>query len=151
MTRLILSGNEWYHILPYVAARAGEDGSPWRTRNGVPLCATSVRRYQRIARAKIAEDAAETRQDALKRHVDERRECYRQAMRGGDTRTALAILDSLARLQGLTPEGELAEQLRLAREHEDRLFGAAHGDGASAGGGRLPGAVPPTNGHGHGH
>lgn len=163
MTRLLLSGYETWDIRPYIAQHAGSPESPWRTRDGLPLCRRSVSRYQMIARAKIMQDAAEGRADALRRHVKERRMLYRDCVANGDQRTALAILDSLARLQGLTPEGELAEQLRQANEHAAALLtppavaARLSGDGAALP--QLPHSGPPkppggngTNGHnGNGH
>ncbi len=55
---------------------------------------------------------------------------YRLAVEAGDQRTALSILDSLARLQGLTPEGELAEAVRQATEERAKVLGGRFdGDG----------------------
>ena len=114
MIRLLLNGYESWEIRPYVSDRSTDPASPWHTKDGVPVASRTIRRYGVIARAKIAADLAETRQETLNRHIRQRNAIYRRRVEVNDHRTALAILDSLAKLQGLTPEGMLAEQLRLA-------------------------------------
>ena len=111
-----------------------------------------VRTYIRRADELLVERRDTNRRRLVARHVAQRESLFARAVNGADYRTALAIVDSLAKLQGLfTDARELKELVRLAAalgarlvELEKRLEDARrHPAGAPASGpadGHTPGA-----------
>ena len=111
-----------------------------------------VRTYIRRADELLVERRDTNRRRLVARHVAQRESLFARAVNGADYRTALAIVDSLAKLQGLfTDARELKELVRLAAalgarlvELEKRLEDARrHPAGAPAAGpadGPAPGA-----------
>jgi hypothetical protein len=60
----------------------------------------------------------------LNRHLLQRRQLYAHAVGAGDFGTALRILDSEAKLEGLFESGELADLARQVAELRQKLEGA---------------------------
>jgi hypothetical protein len=106
-----LAGAEMPGVREYVREAEKNAGSPWHRGEGrKPLSDSQLWRY--IAKAdKAMEDSTRaSRKKQLRRHLAKRGELYARAVNAGDYRTALAVLDSQAKLLGLADE-EFAAQL----------------------------------------
>lgn len=109
-----------------------------------------VRTYIRRADALLVERRDTSRRRLVARHIAQRESLFARAVNGADYRTALAVADSLSKLQGLfTDSRDLKEGARLV-ELETRLEDARrHPAGAPAAGpadGSPPGADPGAGG-----
>ena len=72
-----------------------------------------IRKYIAKADALLVERLDKKRKQVIARHISQRQALFAQAVLNADYRTALAILDSEAKLRGLFPEKEMKELLRL--------------------------------------
>jgi hypothetical protein len=88
-------------------------------------------RYVQAADALCKEHFDAQADHLLSRHLLQRRQLYAHAMSAGDFRTALSVLESEARLEGLDPLTKL--KIREAEEFERRLA-AVEGRMADQGG-----------------
>ncbi len=127
-----------------------------------------VAHYIRRADDLLVERNDRNRRRLLARHCAQRESLYARAVNGADYRTALAVIDSLAKMQGLfVSPSDVKELARLAAAQGARLVelekrledarrtqegtpptGSTDGPppGADAGDGGDPGPVPPRPG-----
>ncbi len=102
---LRLGGSELWDLMQYVAERAKEAGSVWVPQEGQePLKERQIRYYIAKADALIRKSTAGKREQHIKTHLARRRYLYGRATQAGDLRTALACIDSEAKLLGIYPE-----------------------------------------------
>jgi hypothetical protein len=115
LLRLLLDGAQPWDIRHYVSGREAAGAPPWAVpQGGKPLSERQIRRYCDQADRLIAESCRTHRKQLLRRHLAQRRNLLARALNTGDLRTALAVLDSLAKLLALFP----SEDDALRREAE---------------------------------
>jgi hypothetical protein len=139
-----LAGAEMPGVREYVREREKDADSPWHLAEGQkPLSDSQLWRY--IARADRLMEASihASRRRHLRRHLARRGELYARAFNAGDYRTALAVLDSQAKLMGLD-NAELAAKLAALEKKIQEMrnnggTGGADAVGGAAGG--RPGGV----------
>jgi hypothetical protein len=129
-----LDGARHWDVRRYVAEKEAAGEPPWKLEDGgKPLSERQIRRYIDQADARIADSCRSSRRRLMRNHVAYRHSLYARAVTKADERTALAVLDSLAKLQGLFPSGdeELVKELAKARRElaELKARGAGSGDG----------------------
>jgi hypothetical protein len=113
--RLRLDGGQAWDVREYVRAREKEGAEPWAIPDGgKPLSDSQLRRYGQRADELVRESCRAHRGKLLREHIAQRRHLYARAVQAGDLRTALAVLDSLAKLLALFP----SEDDALRREAE---------------------------------
>lgn len=147
MVRLLKAGlTDERLIRNHVQREAENPASPWY--NGRPLHRVTVWRYFRLADRRLKAVRDRDLDRVIARHIAHRIEAYELALADDDIKTALSVLDSLARIEGVTPEGQLAAALDRAKELEERADGRSQ-----EAGGRMAGAAPFANGgtNGNGH
>ena len=111
LLRVMLDGGQKWDFVDFVREREAEPGSPWFVaEGGEPLSYSQIRRYVQRAQRLIAQSGQGEREQLLRMHIAKRDHLYAKAIAQGDTRSALAILDSQAKLQKLvsTDEGKAA-------------------------------------------
>lgn len=102
--RIRLSGAKLWDVTEYVSEAEQTEGSPWQLAEGeTPLTERQIARYVEKADALIAESTRQSRKRSLARHLAQRADLYAKAVNAGDIRTALAVLDSEAKLRRLFP------------------------------------------------
>jgi hypothetical protein len=136
-----LDGARHWDVRRYVAEKEAAGEPPWKVEDGgKPLSERQIRRYIDQADERIAEGCRSSRKRLMRNHVAYRHNLYARAVNKGDERTALAVLDSLAKLQGLFPTGdeELVKELAKARRElaELKAGGTRGGDGNAQAGGQ---------------
>ena len=97
MLRIRLDGAQFHDVVQYAA----ENG--WGPKD------RQVRTYIQRADKLLVERRDKSRKKVVARHLAQRQVLYARAVNGADYRTALAILDSDAKLRGLYPEKEVKE------------------------------------------
>jgi hypothetical protein len=107
--KLRLGGAELPDIREYAQAQQ----PPWG------VCDAQLWRYVKAADALCVKYLDGKSEHLLSRHLLQRRQLYAHAMGAGDFRTALSVLESEARLEGLDPLTKL--KLKEAEEFERRL------------------------------
>ena len=140
--RIRLDGAQFHDVVQYAAEKE------WGLKE------RQVRTYIQRADEKLVERQDKNRRRLVARHVAQRESLFARAVNGADYRTALAVIDSLAKMQGLfVAPSDVKELARLAAtqgarlvELEKRLEDARrHPAGAPATGpadGRPPGTDP---------
>jgi hypothetical protein len=129
--RIRLDGAQFHDVVEY----AREKGWDVKERQ--------LRKYIARADELLVERRDKNRKQVIARHLAQRQALYARALNAADYRTALAILDSDAKLRGLFPEKELKELVKLAAaqgqriEELERRLKHAHPGGAAA---AVPGA-----------
>jgi hypothetical protein len=99
-----LDGAQFWHVREYAREKEREEESPWHLKDGQkPLSDGQLWRYIRRADQMLADSCRASRKKLLRRHLAQRRHLYAKAVSQGDTRAALAALDSEAKLIGLFP------------------------------------------------
>ncbi|HEX5272170.1 MAG TPA: hypothetical protein VFW33_16855 [Gemmataceae bacterium] len=136
-----LDGARHWDVRRYVAEKEAAGEQPWKVEEGgKPLSERQIRRYIDRADEMIADSCRSSRKRLMRNHVAYRHNLYARAVNKGDERTALAVLDSLAKLQGLFPTGEedLVKELVKARRElaAMRAKEVAGGDGSAQTGGQ---------------
>jgi hypothetical protein len=142
--RVILDGAQPWDVRQYVSERQAAGEPPWTLPDGAkPLSERQIRRYCDLADRRMARASRTQRRKLLREHIARRLSLYARAVNKGDERTALAVLQDLAKLQALYPsEDEMlrreAEALRkqLAEQKEAKGEG---GNGPAAEGAGGPG------------
>jgi hypothetical protein len=141
--RIRLDGAEFWDVRQYVAEKERAAEAPWAVpAGGKPLSQRQLWRYVAQADRLMAESSETGRKKRLRVHLARRKGLYARAVAAGDVRAALAVLQDLARLQGLYPSEDDALK-RLAENLRKQLAdakGARHGDGN---GGAAEGAGGP--------
>jgi hypothetical protein len=103
--RIRLDGAEWWDVRQFVTEKQEAGLPPWAIpEGGKPVSERQLYRYMRAADRMVRESLADTRPKVIRDHIAKRRALYARAVRAGDFRSALSILDSLAKLQGLFPD-----------------------------------------------
>ena len=146
-----LDGAKEWDVRRYVAEKEAVGEPPWKLPDGGnPLSQRQIRNYIREADRRIAKSTQGTRQRRIARHIAFREKLYARAVNKGDERTALAILDSLAKVLDLLPsEGDRLERKldELARKLDkleacggtsDGIEKAGGGNGATGGAAAQP-------------
>jgi hypothetical protein len=112
MLAIRLDGAKEWDARRYVAQKEAAAEAPWKVpEGGNPLSRRQIRNYIREADRRIARSTQATRRRRIARHIAFREKLYARAVNKGDERTALAILDSLAKLLDLLPsEGDRLER-----------------------------------------
>jgi hypothetical protein len=104
LLRIRLDGAEFWDVREYVREKEGESRSAWFLKEGEnPLSDGQIRRYQGKADALILQSHERSRKRLLRRHLAQRRNLYAKAVLQGDVRTALAVLQDKAKMEGLYP------------------------------------------------
>lgn len=104
LARIMLDGTMNLDIEQFVREREKDPKSLWFVGEcEQPMHYATIRRYIGKAEKLIAADCKEDRPKLIQWHIAKRRRLYAGAVRQGDNRAALAILDSEARLLGLFP------------------------------------------------
>jgi hypothetical protein len=142
VVRILLAGAKFMDIREYVSEKAAQPGNCWTLAEGEnPLSDAQLRRYQRKALNLISASTKETRRKRIERHVAQRQYLYAQAVAAADYCTALAILDSEAKLFGLDnlelrkELDELRAEIAEAKKNADApATGEAATGGDSVGG-----------------
>jgi hypothetical protein len=130
LVRVLLAGAKPTDIREYVAERAKDPASPWFVAEGQkPLSVKQIFNLARKAGEVISASTKEKRRKRIERHLAQRQHLYAQAFGASDYRTALACLDSEAKLLGLF-DGELTRQLEAMRRQIEEM--RRHGDGNPA-------------------
>jgi hypothetical protein len=142
--RIRLDGAQPWDVREYVRARERAGAAPWAIpEGGKPLSDSQLRRYGRRADEMVRDSCRANRGKLLREQIAQRRKLYARAAGAGDTRTALAVLDSLARLLGLFPseDDELKRLAGALRKQLAELKGVNNGggDGSAAEGVGGPG------------
>lgn len=107
--RLRLAGAGFPAIRAHVRALEAVAGSAWELPPGAkPLSGSQIRRYSARAARLIAPSSRERRRKAIYRTLARMRHLYAKAVRQGELRTALAVLNSEARLLDLFPPKKVA-------------------------------------------
>ena len=145
MLAIRLDGAKEWDARRYVAQKEVTGEPPWKMpEGGNPLSRRQIRNYIREADRRIAQSTRATRRRRIARHIAFRERLYARAVTKGDERTALAVLDSLAKLLDLFPsEGDalLHEMAALRKELGGLKARKDDGDGGAQtpGGGPHPG------------
>jgi hypothetical protein len=106
--RIRLDGAERWDVCEYVREKEKEEGSVWFLAPGQePLSDSSLWRYISHAEKAIQQSTDQGRKVMRKNHVAKRRNIYAKAVLSADYRTALACLDSEAKLLGLYPSSKI--------------------------------------------
>jgi hypothetical protein len=97
-----LDGAKLWDVRQYVSEKEAEEGSVWQLQEGdKSLVDRQLYRYIEQADKRIAADFVTSRKKRIRQHVAKRQHLYAKANLAGDYRTALAALDSEAKLLGL--------------------------------------------------
>ncbi len=105
----MLDGAMPFQVRQYVAEKEAAGEAPWTIpEGGRPLSERQIRRYSDQADALMAEAVRTNRKKLLRRHIARRHQLYVRSVNSADYRTALAIDQDLATLQGLYPPRKIA-------------------------------------------
>jgi hypothetical protein len=142
--RVRLDGAELWDVRQYVAEKQQAGEEPWALRDGEnPLSDRQLYRYLAAADALVAESCRTSRQKLLRNHLAQRRKLFARAVAAGDVKAALAVLQDIAKLQGLYPSEDdvLRREAEALRKRLTELKGTKHGDrnGEAAAGAGGPG------------
>ena len=107
--RVRLDGAQFHDIVQYGSEK------------GWGVTDRQLRKYVARADALLVERQDRSRKQVIARHLAQRMALYARAVNAADYRTALAILDSDAKLRGLYPEKELKELAKLAAAQGTRI------------------------------
>lgn len=137
--RIRLDGAQHHDVLEYAASKG------WNVTD------RQVRNYLARADALLVKRRESSRKKLLARHCAQRESLFARAVNAADLRTALAVVDSLAKLQGLfTDARDLRELARLAASQGARVLELERrlaDSGRDSPGATTPGAAPgPTAG-----
>jgi hypothetical protein len=109
--RIRLDGAQYHDVVQYAAEKG------WDIRE------RQIRGYIGRADDLLVERQEKSRRRLLARHIASRESLFARAVNAADLRTALAIKDSLAKLQGLfTDTRDLKELTRLAASQSARIL-----------------------------
>ena len=88
----------------YVRDKEQVGEEPWKMGpDQKPLSESTLYRYVALASERISEACLAQEKDAVHLHLSQRRGLYARAVEDGDFRTALCVLQDLARLADLYP------------------------------------------------
>jgi hypothetical protein len=107
--RVRLDGAQFHDIVQY----GSESG--WNVSD------RQIRKYIARADALLVERQDTRRKRVVARHLAQRMALYARALNAADHRTALAVLDSEAKLRGLYPEKDIKELVKLAATQGQRI------------------------------
>lgn len=102
--RIRLDGAQWWDVVEFVREKQQECGSAWFVPEGEKsLSEGMIRKYQEKADRLMVTSHERSRKKLFRRHLAQRQNLYARAVTTGDIRTALACLDSEAKLLGIFP------------------------------------------------
>jgi hypothetical protein len=102
--RIRLDGAAFHDVRQYVAEQEAKGERPWKVpEGGGPLSERQLWRYVGQADELLAVSLATQRKKRRRLHLGRREKVFARAMQASDLRTALAALDSMAKLEGLYP------------------------------------------------
>jgi hypothetical protein len=108
--RIRLDGAQFHDIREYAVEK------------GWGVSDTQLRRYIQRADELLVERQDRSRKKVIARHLAQRQVLFARAVNAADYRTALAVLDSDAKLRGLFPDSrEVRELLKLAATQGARI------------------------------
>jgi hypothetical protein len=108
--RIRLDGAQFHDVLHYASE------------NGWGVSERQLRTYLARADELLVERQDRSRKKVIARHLAQRQALFARAVNAADYRTALAILDSDAKLRGLFPDSrEVKELLKLAAAQGGRI------------------------------
>jgi hypothetical protein len=107
--RIRLDGAQFHDIVQFAAEK------------GWGVNERQLRNYIARADALLVERQDKSRKKVVARHLAQRTALYARALNAADYRTALAILDSDAKLRGLYPEKDIRELVKLAAAQGQRI------------------------------
>jgi hypothetical protein len=140
--RVRLDGAQAWDVREYVRGREKEGAGPWAIpEGGKPLSDSQLRRYAQRADELVRDSCRANRGKLLREHTAQRRNLYARAVKAGDVRTALAVLESLAKVLALFPSevDRVEHKLDEVNQKLDRLeaAGGTGGGTEKAGGGNA--------------
>lgn len=109
--RIRLDGAQYHDVVQYAAVQT----PPW------DLKERQIREYIRRADNLLVERQDRNRRRVVARQLAQRQALFARAVNAADYRTALAIIDSEAKLRGLYPEKDLKELVKLAAAQGQRI------------------------------
>src|SRR6266478_4978278 len=102
IVQILLNGAQAWDMIGYVRKNEQDPKTPWFIQPGnTPLSYDQIRRYTRRAEAEITRTVRPKHAKLIDRHIAQRRHLYAMAVSQGDTKAALSVLDSEARLLGI--------------------------------------------------
>jgi len=119
--RIRLDGAQFHDVVQFSA----EKGWGIRERQ----LRTLIRRADEL----LVDRQDKSRRRTIARHLAQRQALYARAVNAADYRTALAILDSDARLRGLYPEKDIKDLVRLAAAQAAKIEELERKDAAREG------------------
>lgn len=96
VSRLILAGGEFPDVRQYAAEQ------DWKVSD------RQLHRYMSVSHKRMAKAAKRNTEELVGRHLMQRRALYARCIKANDLRTALAVLNDEANLQGLYPPKKIA-------------------------------------------
>lgn len=102
--KMRLSGAEWYDIIAVVNKDGGADFPDGPGAKAWHIKERQVFKYIAAAEDLLLRHTYKDREKLIARHIAQRRAVFNNAAEAGDMRTALAVLDSEAKLLGLYPK-----------------------------------------------
>lgn len=126
--RIRLDGAQYHDVVQYAAEKHWD------------LKERQLREYMARADDLLVRRQEKSRKRLIARRVAQREALYARCVNAADHRTALAVLSDLDKLQGLYPEKELKDLVKLAAAQAERLRQLEARLDAS--GGQAPGGAP---------
>lgn len=112
--RIRLDGAQFHDVVQFAAEK------------GWGVNERQLRTYMSRADEQLVERQDKSRKKVVARHLAQRQALYARAVNAADYRTALAILDSDAKLRGLYPEKDVRELVKLAAAQGARIAELEH-------------------------
>lgn len=123
MTSAILDGLQGWKTIEYVRSQEKEAKSPWFVPDGIsPLTDGAIRKYLTRAYALLDKSHEKSRAKLRRRHLVQRAHLYARAMKEGELRVALSVLQDEAELHDLYPKP--ADDLARKIEHLEKQIDA---------------------------
>ncbi|HEY3788467.1 MAG TPA: hypothetical protein VGL71_06410 [Urbifossiella sp.] len=114
--RIRIDGAAFHDVQQYSAEKG------WGGKPGEGLSERQIREYMGRADKMLADRQEQRRRLIIGQHLARRDSLYARAVNAADHRTALAVLDSTAKLQGLfTDERQLRELAKLAASQGEQI------------------------------
>jgi hypothetical protein len=105
LLRIRLDGAEFWDVRQFVREKEAAGAAPWAIPDGgKPLSDSQLYRYLQRGDRLVKSSLFASRPKMIRDHIVKRRALYARTVNAGDFRSALAVLDSLAKLQGLFPD-----------------------------------------------
>lgn len=109
IVQLRLSGSQFQEIAACLA------------RKGWAVTKRQLRAYIQLANKRTAAEVTGSIKHVIALHFDRLEDRYREALKSGDLRAALAALQENAKLRSLYPDKNLKELMRVSKEQDQRI------------------------------